>query len=981
MPFLHRFRALSVLAGALVFVTSMVAQQNWRWANMLPASEGFKKVAFGNNLYVAVGDDSTIVTSPDAVNWTVRRMSTNATNLNSVAFGNGLFVAVGMGAGSSIGAGLILTSPDGVTWTTNQTIADTYNAQFSDVIFGNGLFVVAGAAQNRVLTSPDGLTWTPRNAGYNTTHLAYGGGRFIATAGGNRAIVSTDGITWTTHFVVGDANTFTVYYDGIAYGAGKFVLAGRDSNFNTGTFSSTDGEAWTPGAAVADSNGGASWIAFASDVFVMAGNGGLFSSPDGNTWTKRTSALPPTRSSTPGSLGTENIGGVAAANGTLFVLGSYGSITTSTDGATWTRQSTGTAQDINGLVYDGTRFVGVGTGGTVITSPDGTTWTASPTNRTGWFGQLAYANGHYVTAGLSGGYYSTDLATWTYISGTNFNQMFGVIHANGLFVAANNALSLGVYTSPDGEIWTNVKPTGLAGQNVAGLAGGGGSFAVTTGGFGATPRIFSSADGATWLEHTPDGFSTPDSLAYGNGRYVLLTSSQTQSWTSPDGVTWTAHDLPALTYLSSVKFVGSNFVARATVNNIAVLKISSDGVTWTDLENSRPPNSVFAAMVAKDNLVVAVGGGGAILLGDLAGAGTPTPPASQAVTAGEDATFTVSADGAIQWLHNGAPIGGATSATLTVPGVQPADAGLYSALVINGDVTALQTAILGLSSSAKVIGAGTVVGSNVPHPNGNIFDQVLITGAAETITADAGQITRTSYIDLDDDIVQIEFSGAGTLSVVLDDATGPAHPLNYNQDVDYMKGHAGIVIVGANETTNVSVFTVGRATAFDLTGHYNILLAPSPTNDPATNGSPLFSGHADTPYDGIADIAFIAIASTNGKFGGIRTANANYFASRGLTGVYAPGVQFVGPVFIGNLSAHDEAIPAIILGSATDTRITGGDLLQANGAAVEVSGITQLKFTAGSTSAGTLIDAQNNQATLVESDVDITDLIVVNPAN
>ena len=105
---------------------------------------------------------------------------------------------------------------------------------------------------------------------------------------------------------------------------------------------------------------------------------------------------------------------------------------------------------------------------------------------------------------------------------------------------------------------------------------------------------------------------------------------------------------------------------------------------------------------------------------------------------------------------------------------------------------------------------------NIRHPNGNIFDQVLLTGTAETITADPGKVTRTSYIDLTDDIVQIEFSGAGTLSVVLDRASGPAAPLNYQQpSVGYMKGHAGIVITGANETTNVSVFSVGRATAFD----------------------------------------------------------------------------------------------------------------------------------------------------------------------
>src|SRR5690606_17163673 len=98
---------------------------------------------------------------------------------------------------------------------------------------------------------------------------------------------------------------------------------------------------------------------------------------------------------------------------------------------------------------------------------------------------------------------------------------------------------------------------------------------------------------------------------------------------------------------------------------------------------------------------------------------------------------------------------------------------------------------------------------DIPHNNGNIFDQVLLTGAAAAITADAGQITRMSYIDLNDDIVQVEFSGSGTLALTLAAPTGPALPLKYNQNVTYMKGHASIVITGADESTNVSVFSVG----------------------------------------------------------------------------------------------------------------------------------------------------------------------------
>ena len=333
------------------------------------------------------------------------------------------------------------------------------------------------------------------------------------------------------------------------------------------------------------------------------------------------------------------------------------------------------------------------------------------------------------------------------------------------------------------------------------------------------------------------------------------------------------------------------------------------------------------------------------------------------------------------WQRNGGAVGGGADGTLMIDNAQPEHTGIYRAIATNSaGASTSGPAILGVTTTSKVIGAGEVVGSDIPHPNTNIFDQVLVTGAAEAITADEGQVTRTSFIDLDNDIVQVEFSGPGTLSLVLDASTPPAPPTHYNQSqVNYVKGHAGVVITGADHRTNVSVFTVGRATAFDPTGGYNILLAPGETNNPANNGSPLFAGHDATVYDGIADIAFIAISSVNGQFGGIRTSNTHYFAAKGLTGVYAPGVALQGPLFIGDLSASDTASPVIVVGSVADSRITGGDLAQLNGQPVEVAGLTQLKFTAGGDSHGNALPAQQNQAVLMSGGQDVTTQVVVNP--
>lgn len=361
-----------------------------------------------------------------------------------------------------------------------------------------------------------------------------------------------------------------------------------------------------------------------------------------------------------------------------------------------------------------------------------------------------------------------------------------------------------------------------------------------------------------------------------------------------------------------------------------------------------------------------------------------TQPAGQAAATGAAIQLTVAASGSptYQWQQNGANVTGGASATLTLPNLQPANSGVYTAVVTNQAGSAGSTpAIVGVSSTAPVIGTGSVVGTDVVHPNGNHFDQVLVTGAAEAVTATSPRVTRTSYIDMNNDIVQIEFSGAGTMSVVLDGASAPAAPVNYNQPtVNYVKGHAGIVIVGANETSNLSIFTVGRATAFDPTGAYNILLPASATNVPANNGSSLFAGHANTNYDGVADLAFVAISSTNGKFGGLRTANATYWAEKGITGVYAPGVEFTGPVYIGDINAKTNATPYLKIGAAdVEVRITGGDLTQDNGRAVQVDGFTQLHFKDGSTSGGTMLAAQANKGQLVKNGVDVTTQVVLPP--
>ena len=366
-----------------------------------------------------------------------------------------------------------------------------------------------------------------------------------------------------------------------------------------------------------------------------------------------------------------------------------------------------------------------------------------------------------------------------------------------------------------------------------------------------------------------------------------------------------------------------------------------------------------------------------------------TAPTSQSAAAGAAVSLSVTATGASSyaWQHDGDAVTGGTSSTLNLTNVSSADAGLYTVKIDGtGGTTTPAPAIVGVTTTSEIIGSGEIAagGMNIAHPNGNHYDQTVLTGtspAAASFTTQGGRVTRLSYIDMNDDIVQVEFSGAGTVSIVLDGASGPANPVNYNQNFQYVKGHAGIVVTGADETSNLLVFTVGRLTAFDPTGGFNFLQPVSATNNPANNGSSLFTGHATTNYDGVADLAFVAISSTDGKFGGLRLSNASLWATKGVVGIYAPGVAFQGPVYVGNIDAMGSATPYLVIGSsAVRVGITGGDLKQDNGGAVHVAGFTQLHFQAGVTSNNVALPSQADKGQLVDATgADVTATVALPP--
>ncbi len=220
-------------------------------------------------------------------------------------------------------------------------------------------------------------------------------------------------------------------------------------------------------------------------------------------------------------------------------------------------------------------------------------------------------------------------------------------------------------------------------------------------------------------------------------------------------------------------------------------------------------------------------------------------------------------------------------------------------------------------------GTGTVVGENIIHPNGNIFDQVLLTGESIKLQAKSNQVTRVSFMDEDEDIVRVEFSGAGTFTVTLDPATfiPPALPPRYNQLVEYVTGTPSVIIDGADSSTFFSIFTVGSINAV------NQALFPE--------------GQA---YDAEADAPLVEVINSTGM-GGMQLSNTLFSGGTGNIGVETRGVPIAVRLTVGNIDASGDALPHLLFGENSFTvpanspglRITGGDLQQTNGASIVVA--------------------------------------------
>ncbi len=550
----------------------------WQHVHPYPSGSWFQAIAWGDPGFVAVGLNGEILFSEDTRTWEEGEFAAERPNwLSGVCYSEGKYLAVG--------SRYVFSSTNGHDWKTCYT--DT-NTSFRACAGGEGKLVVAGLG--KLLISTNGEVWQERVAPSSFSDIVYGNGLWVAVDDGYKTYTSTDLQNWTSNYV-GDS-WLGPFISRISFGNGQFVASGSSRMSNGAVLYSTNAVNWESAPLnTVDIGGEAKDSLYSNGQFLSLHSGGLLISSNGVTWNKF--ILENQR----------NLTGIACSpTGSFVVVGSSGTMLTSTNARDWRLISSPGREEIQSLAYGKGRFVAVGgsphyVGGgagsaTALTSTDGITWRATLTNLIDQLSGVAYGNQLWVACGDDGQIFvSPDAIRWVNHSlPPTTHDLNNLVYGNGRFVAFSRFRDL-VYYSVNGMRWRSQTVPRASQVNKVKFLNN------TFFGLGENGLVLSSRDGVNWKSSYVPNSPRLYTIAFGPNGYVV--GGESVIATSRNGKTWNIHSSPYLFY--DIQYSNGWFWAVAGGNGFL---ISRNGLDWQPLDDPLAGHELWVMAAGGDTIVV-----------------------------------------------------------------------------------------------------------------------------------------------------------------------------------------------------------------------------------------------------------------------------------------------------------------------------------------------------------------------------------------
>lgn len=465
----HPSRIASALFLVTLLLSSLSHAEMIHWnTKSVPNFEEIRDAAYGNDTYVAVGDNNTVLYSADGTNWNNGNLPPGlGCDLNAVEFAFGQFFA---GGKKSDATGLVLLiSIDGVNW---DEISDGFerDAAFQpkeilSLRFGRSgptpllLAVYRGTMSEPIIRATiDGVNWTPSsNWSYGSLPFSDGSAIYVLTSGGfNWARIDWKyNWLWTNvvgfprdlrHFARGNgvyvgvgpgrklaysatANSFTSVaspviadFTGVAFGRDLFVAVGT---VGAVVVSYDRGRSWRRASVSGLQSVSLNGVRYVGGRFITYGGGRIITGQPINKRDWSTASLPS---------GAKPVTSLASDGMTIVAVGIGGQILYSTTGASWSKAAPVTSRDLYRVVYDARTkaFYATGASGTLLRSTNGRSWQTIKTPGSGYYDGVARAGKTLIAFGGTQGQFlqSSDGKRWTIGRETSL-KFFGSIVGDG----------------------------------------------------------------------------------------------------------------------------------------------------------------------------------------------------------------------------------------------------------------------------------------------------------------------------------------------------------------------------------------------------------------------------------------------------------------------------------------------------------------------------------------------------------------------